>query len=111
MDALRHPGVTSYCFSMSGVFDIRSFTDGLYDDNIYYNNPVDFIPDMNDPAIWNMGIILGVADRDVCRGDNERLSGLLSAKNIKHWLDIRPERDHDWPVWKEMFPHYLSMLP
>jgi len=108
--AFRHPPVTSNVFSMSGVFDIRSFTDGYYDDNIYFNNPVDFIPDATDPALWKMGIVLGTAERDICRGQNEWMSRLLNAKNIKHWLDIRPNRDHDWPVWKEMFPHYLSLL-
>ncbi len=27
-----------------------------------------------------------------------------------HWLDIRHEKTHDWPLWKEMFPHYLSRI-
>lgn len=109
--AFRHPHVTGYCFPMSGIFDIRSFADGYYDDNVYYNNPVDFIPGAGDPDLWKMGIVLGTAERDSCRGQNESLSRLLAAKNIDHWLDIRPDRDHDWPVWKEMFPHYLSLLP
>jgi esterase/lipase superfamily enzyme len=96
---------------MSGVFDIRSFTDGFYDDNIYFNNPVDFIPGAADRALWKIGIVLGTADRDICRSQNEWMSRLLKAKDITHWLDIRPDRDHDWPLWKEMFPHYLSLLP
>lgn len=108
--AFRHPGLAGYCLSMSGIFDIRSFTDGYYDDNVYFNNPVDFIPDATDPALWEMGIILGTADRDICRGQNEWLSRLLIAKSIPHWLDIRADRDHDWTVWKEMFPHYLSLI-
>ena len=109
--SFRHPGLAAWCFSMSGIFDIRSFTDGYYDDNVYFNNPVDFIPASNDPDLWKMGIVLGTAERDSCRGENERLSSLLTAKNINHWLDNRPDRTHDWPVWKEMFPHYLSRLP
>ena len=109
--AFRHPAFTSHCFSMSGVFDIRSFTEGYYDDNVYFNNPVDFIPGDNDPALWRMSIVLGTADRDICRGQNEAMSRILSAKGIHHWLDIRSDRDHDWPVWREMFPHYLSLLP
>lgn len=108
--SFRHPGLAAWCFSMSGIFDIRSFTDGYYDDNVYFNNPVDFIPASNDPDLWKMGIVLGTAEQDSCRGENERLSSLLTAKNINHWLDNRPDRTHDWPVWKEMFPHYLSML-
>jgi esterase/lipase superfamily enzyme len=109
--AFRHPGVAAYCFSMSGVFDIRSFADSHYDDTVYYNNPVDYLPDANDPDLWKMGIVLGTTDSDSCRPQNEQLSGILSRKNIGHWLDIRPNRAHDWPVWKEMFPHYLSLLP
>jgi esterase/lipase superfamily enzyme len=108
--AFRHPGITGYCFSMSGIFDIRSFTDGYYDDTIYYNNPVDFIPGASDPGLWAMGIVLGTTDADSCRPQSEILSGILAKKNISHWLDIRKDRTHDWPVWKEMFPHYLSLM-
>lgn len=109
--AFRHPALVGWCFSMSGVFDIRNFVDGYYDDNVYFNNPVDYIPGDNDSALWNMGIVLGTSDRDICRGQNEWMSRLLAAKNINHWLDIRPDHDHDWPLWKEQFPHYLSLLP
>jgi esterase/lipase superfamily enzyme len=108
--AFRHPARTGYCLSLSGVFDIRSFMEGYYDDNVYFNNPVDFIPGASDPALWQMGIVLGTAEHDICRGQNEWMSRLLAAKNIRHWLDIRMGRDHDWPVWKEMFPHYLSLI-
>lgn len=108
--SFRHPYVCSYCFSMSGAFDVRQFTDGYYDDNVYYNNPVDFIPNDADPELWKMGIILGTAEYDICKQDNERLSQILQNKNINHWLDIRPQANHDWPVWRDMFPHYLSRL-
>jgi esterase/lipase superfamily enzyme len=109
--AFRHPAVAGFCFSMSGVFDILSFADGYYDDAVYFNNPVDYMPNASDPNLWKMGIVLGTTDSDSCRPDNERMSETLSRKNIGHWLDIRPNRSHDWPVWKEMFPHYLSLLP
>ena len=109
--AFRHPHLVGYCFSMSGVFDIRSFTDGYYDDNVYFNNPVDYIVGASDPALWKMGIVLGTAEHDICRGQNEWMSRLMENKSIPHWLDIRPHRDHDWPVWREMFPQYLSQLP
>lgn len=109
--AFRHPGLTSHCFSMSGAFDIKQFVDGYYDDNVYYNNPADFLPGDSDPDLWRMGIILGAGEHDICRAENERLSGILHQKQIEHWLDIRPGAVHDWPVWRTMFPHYLSLLP
>jgi esterase/lipase superfamily enzyme len=108
--SFRHPEVTAHCFSMSGAFDVTQFMDGYYDDNVYFNNPVDFIPNDNNPHLWEMGIVLGTAEHDICRGDNERLSGILDQKNIRHWIDVRPNATHDWPVWKEMFPHYLSLM-
>jgi esterase/lipase superfamily enzyme len=108
--SFRHPADTAYCFSMSGAFDVRQFMDGYYDDNVYYNNPMDFIPNDNNPDLWKMGIVLGTADQDICRGDNERLSHILNQKNIQHWLDVRPNATHDWPIWKVMFPHYLSQM-
>ena len=108
--AFRHPSITSYCFPMSGAFDVKQFVDGYYDDNVYYNNPADYIPGDSDPELWQMGIVLGTGEHDICRADNERLSEILHRKNINHWLDIRPNAAHDWPVWKEMFPHYLSLI-
>lgn len=108
--AFRHPELVSYLFSMSGLFDISSRIDGYYDDNVYYNNPMDFMPDNKHPDLWRMGIVLGAAERDVTLSQNEQFSGILSNKQIQHWLDIRPNTLHDWPVWREMLPHYLSFL-
>ena len=106
--AFRHPDLIGYCLSMSGAFDISHFADGYYDDNIYFNNPVDYIPGNNNLEIWKMGIILGTASFDICLEENKRLSGILHSKNINHWLDIRQNATHDWPVWREMFPAYLT---
>lgn len=61
-------------------------------------------------ALWRMGIILGVADEDIARNQNERMSGILTHKGISHWLDIRRNQKHDWPVWNEMLPYYLSLI-
>jgi esterase/lipase superfamily enzyme len=108
--AFRNPELTNYCFSMSGTFDISQFADGYYDDNIYFNNPVDFIPEDQNPALWQMGIVLGTAQFDICKEANLRLSAILKQKHIDHWLDIRPNATHDWPIWRDMFPHYLSLV-
>ena len=108
--SFRHPHLASYCFSMSGAFDIREFINGYYDDSVYFNNPVDFIVNDNNPNLWKMGIVLGTSEHDICKPENERLSGILHLKNINHWLDVRPNATHDWPVWREMFPHYLSLM-
>lgn len=108
--AFKHPALVSHLFSMSGTFDISPQVDGFYNSDIYYNNPVDFLPGDQDPDLWKLSIILGTGDRDICKAFNERLSGILHQKNITQWLDIRPDADHDWPVWRQQFPEYLSKL-
>jgi esterase/lipase superfamily enzyme len=50
--------------------------------------------------------VMGVGETDICLEENRRLSTILDSKGIPHWLDVRPGV-HDWPLWREMFPHYL----
>lgn len=108
--AFRHPDAVSHLFSMSGAFDIKQFMDGHYDDNVFYNNPVDFMPDNNNPELWNMNIVLGVGEWDICLDANRKMSAILNNKGIKHWYDLRRWAEHDWPLWRQMFPHYLSLI-
>lgn len=108
--AFRHPESVSHLFSMSGAFDVKSFMDGYYDDNVYFNNPVDYLPDSNHPDLWQMNIVLGAGEWDICLEANKTLSGILNNKGIKHWFDIRKWAEHDWPIWRDMFPHYLSLI-
>ena len=108
--AFRHPEVVSHMISMSGAFDIKSFMDGHYDDNVYFNNPMDFMHNASNPALWNMKIILGTSEWDICRPSNQEMSNILNKKGIEHWYDERGWQEHDWPLWREMFPHYLSVM-
>jgi len=108
--AFRHPEYVSHLISMSGAFDIKSFMHGHYDDDVYFNNPVDFVPGANHPDLWKMKIILGTSEWDICREYNYQFSQILNNKGIAHWLDVRGWIKHDWPLWQEMFPHYLSMI-
>jgi esterase/lipase superfamily enzyme len=108
--AFRKPDLVSYLISLSGLFDMRSRMDGYYSDELYYHNPMDFVPDLLHPDLKQMGIILGVAEHDVCRNQNEQFAGILQSKGIDHWLDIYPNAQHDWPVWKTVFPQYVSLI-
>jgi esterase/lipase superfamily enzyme len=108
--AFKHPDRVSHLFSMSGAFDIRGQLDGFFNDDAYYNNPIDFVRHATDPALWQLKIILGTSDQDICKESNLVLSAILHGKGISHWLDVRPNAVHDWAVWREMFPHYLSQI-
>jgi esterase/lipase superfamily enzyme len=112
--ALRHPDKTGYCISMSGSFDIKPFLDGYYDDNCYFNNPVDYLSGLSDERmlgqIRSMGIVLGTGEWDLCQSRNLAMSALLGSKGIPHFLDDRRWCGHDWNYWRDMFPQYLAMI-
>lgn len=108
--AFRHPDKVSHIFSMGGAFDIKQQLDGYYSDEVFYNNPPDFIPGLNLDDIKHLQIVLGTSENDMCKGQNYWFSDILNKKGLPHWLDERPFADHDWPIWKEMFPHYLSLI-
>lgn len=108
--AFRHPEVVKYVFTMGAAFDIKSQLDGYYDENVYFNNPMDFLPQAENPAFHDMNIVLGTGTHDMCWDANEKMAAILRQKGIQHWLDVRQDSPHDWPAWREMFPHYLSLI-
>jgi len=108
--AFKHPEVVKYVFNMGAAFDIKTQLDGYYDDNVYFNNPMDFIPNATSPFFQDMFVVLGTGTQDMCWDANEKMAGIFRAKGIHHWLDVRQGHPHDWPSWREMFPHYLSLI-
>ena len=108
--AFKHPDVVSDLICMSGSFDVSNFLGGYHDENVYFNNPVEYLPGNDHPALWRMGIILGTSEWDICRAPTERMSRILASKGVDHWLDVRGWVEHDWPLWREMFPDYLGRV-
>jgi len=112
--AFRYPQLVSYLFSLSGAFNIKQFLDGYYDDNCYFNNPPDYIRNLNDENILNqirqIGIILGVGEIDACKDENFEMSNVLNEKGINHWMDFRLGEEHDWPSWRRWLPQYVEIM-
>jgi esterase/lipase superfamily enzyme len=108
--AFKHPEKTKYLISMGGAFDIKPRLNGFYNDEVFFNNPPDFLTDASDENLWNMKIVLGTSDLDFCKEANISLAHILQQKNIPYWLDIRNGLTHDWPAWCKMFPDYLAMM-
>ena len=48
---LKHPEIVKRCFALSGIYDLRRFMDGHYDDNFYFNNPIDYVEGLDDPDL------------------------------------------------------------
>lgn len=108
----KHPHLFSKLVAMSGKYDIRSFMDGFYDDNVYFNNPVDFIPNLSDhlhlEALRKLDIRLVSGEWDMCLEAAVDMSDKLHRKSIPHALDVWGDQTkHDWPWWREMIKKHI----
>lgn len=110
--AFKFPHLVGRVIGLSGVYDIKRFTGGYSDDNVYFNNPMDFLQHEHDPArigaMQRMDIILAVGRDDPLRPESERLSGILWGKGIGNALRIWDGWAHDWPYWQQMLHHYIA---
>lgn len=110
--AFRHPHLFGRVLAMSGKYDMTSFFDGYYDENIYYNTPMHYIPNLSDPGhiaqLQRLDIILALGREDPNIEENRRLSGLLWEKGIGNALREWEGWSHDWPYWRQMVQMYIG---
>ena len=113
----KHPDLFRGVIALSGSYDIRSYLDGYYDDNVYFNNPVDYLSKLNDdhylPILRkadSIYILSGQGAYEVPKSSQE-FSDILNSKGIPHTLDLwGADVNHDWPWWRKMLPHWLAKL-
>ncbi len=106
--AFRFPDLISHLFSMSGVFNIRNFVPLSDDMRIYFNCPDEFMRQEESWKYNHLQIVLSTSDWDSCKPKNQKMADILSAKGIPHWYDEKQWIDHDWPLWRMVFPQYIS---
>jgi esterase/lipase superfamily enzyme len=111
----RRPDLFSGVIAMSGLYDLTVYTKGYYDEDVYFNSPMHYLPNLNDdyylPRLRHSNhihILSGSGDYEDPDGSRQ-LSGVLASKGIPHELDIWGwDMRHDWPTWRAMLPHYLE---
>ena len=113
----KHPDLFRGVIAMSGGYDIKSYLQGYYDDNVYFNNPVDYLSNLNDdhilPLLRQADAIILMSGQGSYEAPerSKQLSDILKAKGIPHTLDLwGHDVDHDWPWWRKMLPHALGKL-
>jgi esterase/lipase superfamily enzyme len=112
----KHPDVFRRCLAISGVYDMRRFMSGMYDDNFYFNNPVDYLSNLADPWFYaqfstcDIHIATGTGAWEDS-GPSYHLSHILKSKGIRHSLDDwGPLGGHDWPFWKNQLRTYVGQM-
>jgi esterase/lipase superfamily enzyme len=112
---LKRPDIINGVISMSGVYDLTEYTKGYWDDQVYFNSPIHYIPNLyNDwylskiKSSHHIHIFTGSGDYEDPAA-NSRFSKVLWDKGIWHNLDIwGKDIKHDWSTWRKMLPYILS---
>ncbi|HYO63263.1 MAG TPA: alpha/beta hydrolase-fold protein [Pyrinomonadaceae bacterium] len=113
----KHPDLLRGCIPMSGSYDIRSYFNGYFDDNVYFNNPVQYLENLNDdyylPILQRADAIILWTGQGAFEAPerSRQLSAVLRSKGIPHALEIwGHDVNHDWPWWRKALPYYLDRL-
>ncbi len=111
----RHPDEFRGTIAMSGSYDIRSYLPDYYDTNVYFNNPMDYLRNLDDdyylPLLKKADSIVITTGQGAYEAPNRSrdFSALLNKKGIPHLLDVwGHDVNHDWVWWRKMLPYFLG---
>ena len=109
---LRYPHLVKRILAMSGFYEMKRWTDGFSDANVYAHNPMDFVQHEHDhgrlQAMRQMDIIMAIGRDDTLFGNNQAFSNILWGKGLWHALRIWDGWCHDWPYWQNMILQYIG---
>jgi len=116
--AFKYPSLFHKMVGLSGRYDLTTsmphFEDlfeGYMDENVYYNMPSLFIPNLRDEHFIElmkvMEIIFVVGENDVFLENNRTLSNALWERGIWNALNIWDGESHKAKYWRHMVQLYL----
>ena len=112
---LKRPDIINGVIAMSGVYDLTEYSKGHFSDDVYFNSPMHYMPNLNDHHILeqirrsrHIHIVTGSGAYED-PSSSGKFARILYDKGIWYELDIwGKEWPHDWNTWRAMLPHYLS---
>jgi esterase/lipase superfamily enzyme len=112
---LKRPDLVNGVIAMSGVYDLTEYTRGFYNEDVYYNSPQHYMPNLTDHAVLeqirqssHIHLFSGSGPYEDPNA-SRNFAGILYNKGINYELDIwGPEWRHDWETWRAVLPHYLG---
>ena len=115
--ALRRADLFPLALCLSGVYDVSVVGWGERGDEVYFNNPADYVAGLGgDHLDWlrsqvNLLLVVGQGAWEDSTGSLEqtrRFAALLDEKGIRHELDVwGHDVPHDWPAWRAQISHHL----
>ncbi len=116
--ALKFPELVDWALCMSSRYDISEFTGGLRSTDVYFNNPMAYVPNLEGSALervrsqTHLVLVCGQGKWEDGNVDETRAFGaLLASKGISHQLDIwGHDVAHEWAWWKRQARLHLERI-
>lgn len=113
---LKKPDLIHGVIAMSGVYDLMEYTNGFYDEQVYFNSPIHYMPNLTDHETLEkirqgkITIATGSGSYEDPEA-NRRFSAVLNNKSIPHKLEVwGNDIHHDWSTWRKMLPEILNRV-
>ncbi|ASA24701.1 esterase family protein [Paenibacillus donghaensis] len=112
----RYPHYFDALIALSGVYSTQYFFGDYVSEQVYYNSPLRYLPDLHDEHYLqqyrNSRIILCCgqgAYEDEMLHETRLLQDLLQHKNIPARIEYwGKDVDHDWPWWNKQIAYYMA---
>jgi esterase/lipase superfamily enzyme len=112
---MKRPDIINGVLAMSGVYELTEYTRGYWDEQVYYNSPMHYIPNLANHDVLeqirsshHIHIVTGSGSFED-PSSSGRFGKVLYDKGINYNLDIWGEEwPHDWQTWRTMIPAYLE---
>jgi esterase/lipase superfamily enzyme len=109
---LKYPSQIQKVIAIGGRFQIRPFMSDYFDDDVYYNNPLEYLPNLEDRQllddIRSTDIRLVVTPDDPYVDINYELSDVLKSRSIDHIFDYWMEAaDNPWEIWADILQRHI----
>ena len=115
--ALKHPDVFKWALCMSGRYELRNFTNGYDSAEVYFNNPLAFVPQLRGPALeaarqTKLTLVCGQGLwEEGCIEETRALAHVLRSKAIPCDEDIwGHDVRHDWEWWKRQAAFHFQRV-
>jgi esterase/lipase superfamily enzyme len=114
--ALKHPETFRWALCMSGRYEVRNFTNGFDSPDVYFNNPLAYVPNLTGDALervkrnTHLSLVCGRGKwEEGCIEETIALASHLDQLGVPHDRDLwGADVSHDWVWWKRQAAYHFG---
>ncbi len=113
---LKFPEIFHWSLSLSGRYEMRGFTDGFDNTDVYFNNPLAYVAKLEGEHLdrvqrqTHLVLVCGQGQwEEGCIEETRALGAMLDHKGISNHTDIwGQDVSHDWHWWRRQAQFHLQ---